>query len=209
MKDAYEELKRMVEEQAKGASLIEKARESLEEQKKIQRMNSVAFTDYFWDWVDGMLEKNESIHNHTSFGSSCVTEEDYDNYYHLEDLYAYIEEYASRNYIYPVGEGFVEFYNLKRNDSYYEIGLIYGQGSSIYIKKTAPVPEYVDFECLKDDIDTPRRKAIAEGLAKVYEQIDVLTDNRVPPVIIKNEISDYLTKTAEEKAKIKKIGSKK
>ncbi len=98
---------------------------------------------------------------------------------------------------------------MKRNDSYYEIGLIYGQGSSIYIKKTAPVPEYVDFECLKDDIDTPRRKAIAEGLAKVYEQIDVLTDNRVPPVIIKNEISDYLTKTAEEKAKIKKIGSKK
>jgi len=209
MEDAYKELKNMLEEEIKETSLIEKARKTMKEQKRIQAMNSIVYTDYFWSWVDGMLEENESIHNHPSFGSSCKTKEDYDNYDHLEDLYTYIEDYASRNYIYPVGEGFVEFYNLKKDDSFYEIGLIYGQGSSLYIKRTAPVPEYVDFECLKENVDTPRKTAIDEGLARVYEQIDVLTGNKVPPVIIKNEISDYLKMTTEEKEKVKKLGSKK
>ncbi len=87
MGDAYEELKGMLEEQVKGASLIEKARDSMVEQKKIQRMNSIAFTDYFWSWVDGTLENNESIHNHPSFGTTCKTEEDYKNFERLEDLY--------------------------------------------------------------------------------------------------------------------------
>lgn len=205
MDDLLKELKERLKEPLDQASI----NRIKEEQRKREENNAYVLTDKYWMWIDEVLKRAESIFNHPSFGTSCQTDEDFENFDKLDNLYNLIEDYASRNYMYPIGEGYADFYNLKRGEDYYEVGIFSGQGSSFYVKRTAPVPECIDFECLKENVDTAKKEVIDECLSKIYDQVDVLIANKVPPVVIKNEIADYLRMPAEDKAKVRKIGSKK
>lgn len=64
-----------------------------------------------------------------------IKEEDYDNVSNLHLLYEGIERYARKNYIYPTKNEFRNIYNLKFENTYFEIGILHGQGTIFFCNK--------------------------------------------------------------------------
>ena len=100
-----------------------------------------------------------------------ISQEDNEKVKNLHLFYEGIELYAKKNYIYPTECDFGGYYNIKLDSIGYEIGMLVGQGTVFFCKRT-PLNkdlEYIDF----NDIMTDKKK---DGVDVITRQLKDLSN---------------------------------
>ena len=119
----------------------------------------------------------------------------------LKYFYYGIDNYASRNFIYPNNEGCYINYNLKKNDVCLQIGIICGVGTSFYVKcvDEADVNNIINFDDIKNNKDQNVTE-INNALNDITNIINNYYENDIPFRAMKAAIDVQIT-ALEEKEK--------
>lgn len=120
-----------------------------------------------------------------------ISQEDNEKVKNLHLFYEGIDLYAKKNYIYPTECDFGGYYNIKLDNIGYEIGMLVGQGTVFFCKRT-PLNkdlEYIDFY----DIMSGKKK---DGVDVITEQLEDLS-NRVLVLYKKGVPLDALIETLD------------
>lgn len=120
-----------------------------------------------------------------------ISQEDNEKVKNLHLFYEGIDLYAKKNYIYPTECDFGGYYNIKIDNIGYEIGMLVGQGTVFFCKRT-PLNkdlEYIDFY----DIMSGKKK---DGVDVITEQLEDLS-NRVLVLYKKGVPLDALIETLD------------
>lgn len=100
-----------------------------------------------------------------------ISQEDNEKVKNLHLFYEGIELYAKKNYIYPTECDFGGYYNIKLDNIGFEIGMLVGQGTLFFCKRT-PLNkdlEYIDF----NDIIADKKK---DGVDVIIQQLNDLSN---------------------------------
>ena len=109
-------------------------------------------------------------------------------------LYEIIEEYATKNYIYPIKFGWVYYYNIKFNNNGFQIGIISGQGTRTVCAK-AKVNEKQDFIDFIDIINDKKRdnvEIIETKLEELSNYVVSLYESGIPKEAIKKTLESLI-----------------
>ena len=100
-----------------------------------------------------------------------ISHEDNEKVKNLHLFYEGIELYAKKNYIYPTECDFGGYYNIKLDNIGFEIGMLVGQGTLFFCKRT-PLNkdlEYIDF----NDLVADKKK---DGVDVITQQLNDLSN---------------------------------
>ena len=157
---------------------LEKLEKGILREKEI-----ISNTDYIvW------LEKFTSEHPYFMGGdwlyqSNKISKEDYQHVLELTHLYMGIDKYANKNYLYPTLESYTSCYLIKFNETYFEIGIFYGQGTSAFcnrIKEVEKDEKFIDFNDVINNKEQASNKEIKKKLEMLSNFIETLTSENIP-----------------------------
>lgn len=148
-----------------------------EKEKNIKTMMSN--TDYLF-WLDRFTQDKEVFYDDQwLYFSDKINDSDKKNVEKLKLFYEGIDEYANKNYIYPISWDYGNYYKIKLDNLGFKIGLTYGQGISFSCERVFVdnEQEFIDF----NDIITDKKKnnvdefdiklnTLADYIKNIYEQ---------------------------------------
>lgn len=152
-------------------------------------------------WLEGFTTKYESFADDSwLYAPTELSHEENEKVANLHLLYEGIELYAKKNYIYPTECDFGGYYNIKLDNIGYEIGMLVGQGTLFFCKRT-PLNkdlEYIDF----NDIMTDKKKdgvdVITQQLKDLSNKVLELHKKGIPLTALIETLDTTLTGIKEE-----------
>ena len=136
-----------------------------------KRKEMFSNTNYI-KWLEGFTTKYESFADDSwLYAPTELSQEENEKVDNLHLLYEGIELYAKKNYIYPTKCDFGGYYNIKLDNIGYEIGMLVGQGTVFFCKRTGidKELEYIDF----NDIMSDKKK---DGVDVITQQLKDLSN---------------------------------
>lgn len=136
-----------------------------------KRKEMFSNTNYI-KWLEGFTTKYKSFADDSwLYTPTELSQEENEKVANLHLLYEGIELYAKKNYIYPTECAFGGYYNIKLDSIGYEIGMLVGQGTVFFCKRTGIDKdlEYIDF----NDIMTDKKK---DGVDVITQQLKDLSN---------------------------------
>ncbi|MBQ7140286.1 MAG: hypothetical protein IJO32_02135 [Bacilli bacterium] len=136
-----------------------------------KRKEMFSNTNYI-KWLEGFTTKYESFADDSwLYAPTELSQEENEKVANLHLLYEGIELYAKKNYIYPTECDFGGYYNIKLDNIGYEIGMLVGQGTVFFCKRTGidEELEYIDF----NDIMSDKKK---DGVDEITQQLKDLSN---------------------------------
>ena len=82
------------------------------------------------------MKNHNQVDTYSYQYESNILGEDCPYIQYLNEFYFIVENYASKNHIYPEMKPYGEYYNISICDALYKIGYDIGQGSMFYIEKS-------------------------------------------------------------------------
>ena len=132
-----------------------------------------------------------------------ISQEDNQKVKNLHLFYEGIELYGKKNYIYPTECDFGGYYNIKFDNIGYEIGMLVGQGTLFFCKRT-PLNkdlEYIDFKDIMNDKKKDGVDVITKQLNDLSNKILELHKKGIPLTAIIETLDTTLTEIKEETKK--------
>ena len=129
-----------------------------------------------------------------------ISQEDNEKVKNLHLFYEGIELYAKKNYIYPTECDFGGYYNIKLDNIGYEIGMLVGQGTLFFCKRT-PLNkdlEYIDFNDIMADKKKDGVDVITQQLKDLSNSVLELHKKGIPLTAIIETLDTTLTGIKEE-----------
>lgn len=165
-----------------------------------KRKEMFSNTNYI-KWLEGFTTKYESFADDSwLYTPTELSQEENEKVANLHLLYEGIELYAKKNYIYPTKCDFGGYYNIKLDSIGYEIGMLVGQGTVFFCKRT-PLNkdlEYIDF----NDIMTDKKKdgvdVITQQLKDLSNKVLELHKKGIPLTALIETLDTTLTGIKEE-----------
>lgn len=165
--------------------------ENRNEQEKInnyKKKQMFSNTTYL-KWLENFtIEYPSFSDNDWLYFPEKLSKEDKEKVENLYLLYEGIELYAEKNYIYPTKCDFGNYYNIKLDNIGYEIGILSGQGTLFFCKRTLINKDikYIDFNDIindkksnKTDMTTYQLKDLSNKVLKLYKKgipLDAIID---------------------------------
>lgn len=176
-------------------SILEKMMAKAKE--KINFRDSLRENTNYIDWLVRFTS------NRGGFDTSILTYEgskfndvDKKNMENIETLYEVINEFAEKNYLSPNLVEFGNYYPIKYNDTYFYIGVDFGQGTSFYCTRLDEVDEdAIDYKVLvhNDKLsETIRKEEKLEQLSDII--ISLLTEDNIPSEVVEKTINESFEK---------------
>ena len=172
--------------------------------KKEKMKKIVSNTDYI-DWLENFSKDNDYFRlewirfylNNTIRNSK----ENYENIMRLPVLYAAIEKYANRNYMYAKHHEWGVYYLIRYKNFIYEIGILLRMENSYYYKRIELTDEnleeykgYIDFYDIINDKVQPKTGYIDERIQRIKEVINIALNDDIPADAVKKTLSDIILK---------------
>lgn len=165
-----------------------------------KRKEMFSNTNYI-KWLEGFTTKYESFADDSwLYTPTELSQEENEKVANLHLLYEGIELYAKKNYIYPTECDFGGYYNIKLDNIGYEIGMLVGQGTVFFCKRTGIDKdlEYIDF----NDIMTDKKKdgvdVITQQLKDLSNKVLELHKKGIPLTALIETLDTTLTGIKEE-----------
>lgn len=165
-----------------------------------KRKEMFSNTNYI-KWLEGFTTKYESFADDSwLYTPTELSQEENEKVVNLHLLYEGIELYAKKNYIYPTECDFGGYYNIKLDNIGYEIGMLVGQGTVFFCKRTGIDKdlEYIDF----NDIMTDKKKdgvdVITQQLKDLSNKVLELHKKGIPLTALIETLDTTLTGIKEE-----------
>ena len=165
-----------------------------------KRKEMFSNTNYI-KWLEGFTTKYESFADDSwLYAPTELSKEENEKVANLHLLYEGIELYAKKNYIYPTECDFGGYYNIKLDNIGYEIGMLVGQGTVFFCKRTGIDKdlEYIDF----NDIMTDKKKdgvdVITQQLKDLSNKVLELHKKGIPLTALIETLDTTLTGIKEE-----------
>ena len=132
--------------------------------------------------------------------SEKISQEDNEKVKKLHLFYEGIELYAKKNYIYPIECDFGGYYNIKLDNIGYEIGMLVGQGTLFFCKRTSLNKdlEYIDFNDILIDKKKDGVDVITQQLKNLSNNVLELHKKGIPLTALIEILDDTLTGIKEE-----------
>jgi len=129
-----------------------------------------------------------------------ISQEDNEKVKNLHLLYEGIELYAKKNYIYPTECDFGGYYNIKLDNIGYEIGMLVGQGTLFFCKRTPLNKDiiYIDFNDIISDKKQSGVDLITQQLKELSDKILELHKKGIPLNALIESLDTTLTGIKEE-----------
>ncbi len=154
-------------------------------------------TDYV-EWLQKFIEDKDSFtYVDYTYCSDNLKEIDKKNIETLYLFYRGIERYASNNHIVPNYFDFGESYKVKYNDFYFNIGIAYGQGSSVFCSK-------ITGKNLKGFINFNNILTNHDSLDKLANLITAMQKSGIPMEDIINTVNTTINKNKKRVLKKEK-----
>ena len=132
--------------------------------------------------------------------SEKISQEDNEKVKKLHLFYEGIELYAKKNYIYPIECDFGGYYNIKLDNIGYEIGMLVGQGTLFFWKRTSLNKdlEYIDFNDILIDKKKDGVDVITRQLNNLSNKVLELHKKGIPLTALIETLDTTLTGIKEE-----------
>ena len=129
-----------------------------------------------------------------------ISQEDNEKVKNLHLLYEGIELYAKKNYIYPTECDFGGYYNIKLDNIGYEIGMLVGQGTLFFCKRTPLNKDiiYIDFNDIISDKKQSGVDLITQQLKELSDKILELHKKGIPLNALIESLDTTLTGIKQE-----------
>lgn len=135
-----------------------------------------------------------------------ISQEDNEKVKNLHLFYEGIELYAKKNYLYPTECDFGGYYNIKLDNIGFEIGMLVGQGTLFFCKRT-PLNkdlEYIDFNDIMADKKKDAVDVITQQLKDLSNSVLELHKKGIPLTAIIETLDTTLTGIKEEEKNLTK-----
>ena len=196
-----------------GQEIMSKHIKNFIEKQKIEEeeINKILSNTDYINWIINFLADNDSFSDYCwLYNSLNLKDIDVKNLKKLSLFYDGVDKYANENFIYPTNDNNGSFYQIKYNDWCFEIGVIYGQGTTYYCQKAyVKEDKYIDFNDILNNRKQDNISEITDTLKLLSECILDAYNKGVPIEAIKNTtdkvINDIIwQKKDKSKIKVKK-----
>lgn len=150
------------------------------------------------DYIDWLIEFTQHYSNFSSdswlYFPKEISKDDYTKVNNLNLMYEGIEEYASKNHLYPFPCNFGNFYKIKLENVGFEIGVLVGQGTLFFCNRVQ-IEEEKDFIDFNDIINNKIRSNATVFDSKLNELSNLVVDlfqSGVPIESITNTLDNTL-----------------
>lgn len=179
-------MKKKLNEKEIAKSYLQILREKEEAEKQI-----VSNYDYI-SW----LEKFTQIHERFASDSWLYKKEelsksDYNNVEKLHLFFNGISEYCRSFHINIESYEDFETVHIKHNNVGYQLGLVIGQGSYVYVKREDPQDNAIIFDNIMNNIVPEEFKTKEELLQKFEKIISAMKEADIPSEIVINTLKKY------------------
>lgn len=179
------------------------------EAQRNNRMKELLSNVNYLKWLETFTKEYSVFSdNDWLYRQDEISNDDKQNVECLELLYMGIEQYASKNYIYPTNSRFGNFYKIKLDSISYEIGILTGQGTQFFCRRVENIDEqeFIDFSDIIHNKKSIHRDAIKNNLNNLSHMIVSLYESGVPLEAIENELKYTLgTIKAQKEAEQSKV----
>lgn len=172
--------------------------------KLFERGNSIkkisSNTDYIM-WLNYFTITHPSFSdNDWLYFPEKINEVDNNHVGELNLLYAAIERYASKNYIYPIPCDFGGYYKIRLGGNGYEVGCVSGQGTVFFVNRVQidNQNDFIDFNDIINNKEQPYVKEIDSQLEDLKARIKVLHENNIPFAAIEETIKQTLSELEKQ-----------
>jgi hypothetical protein len=191
--EEFEQLKMKLESLISPEEISRQVEELANKEAIRKEMNETVKSHSYWQWLTSYVDQYGSVHNSTSFSTDSLTDEDYENINHLDNLFDVVSSFASSNYFYPDENDYSSSYDVKYNGEYYTVGCNYGQGSFCFVEKKESSGRYIDFNYIIDGKDLPDKEYIEEQLDMFTHRLNTLINLSVPIEALKERFDATYT----------------
>lgn len=155
---------------------IEKEIEKNEKSEKIISNNEYML------WLENFSSKhNNFCDDYWIKPNNNITEEDIQNVKNLSILFEAISNYANDNFIEPIYYSLGEYYYIKFNDTFYQIGIMTWEGTLFFCDKAKKCDKkYIDFSDIRNNKKGQNINLIKNKLMKLSELIVNMSEENVP-----------------------------
>ena len=181
-----------------------------ENAKNIKMQEILSNTDYI-KWLDKFtIEHSNFSDDDWLYFPEKISKEDLEKVNNLHLMYRGIEKYASENYMYPTNCDFGNFYNIKLENSGFEIGILVGQGTLFFCNRVQieNQKDFIDFNDILNNKTNDNLTTIKNKLNELSNFISSLYKSGVPLEAIINTLDNTLNemdpKNNPERAKVLK-----
>lgn len=163
--------------------------------------------DEYIKWVISFAEIHGFFSDEDWFDAEDeLSDDDAKKLKNLGAFFDLINEYAERNYIFPISTRFNTTYNVKYQNHGLRVGIMFGQGCSCYCEKAEidDEKEFVDFTDILTNKRQPQVDYIENELAKISESITLAYHNGLPLTALERTIRNTfseLKKSEQESPK--------
>ncbi len=134
-----------------------------------------------------------------------ITEDDLEKVKNLPLLFECISSFAEKNYLTSTLEEWGEYYSIRKDDTYLNIGYNAGQGTSFYCERTDKNANSISYYNIMNQEPMMRTMYVNHKLAKISDEIkDLLVNLKVPVEYIEEMVDNTNKETVKEKVYIKK-----
>lgn len=160
-----------------GKKRLEKVAKKLmeEEKNRKRRIKEIITGGEYILWLEKFTIKHTRFSdNDWLYFPEEISEEDIKSLEELNLFYRGIDEYASKNFIFPSSCDFGNYYCIKFGNIGYEIGIMVGQGTLFFCNKVSiENKEFIDFTDIQNDKEQHKTKLINNRL----EELSLLINN--------------------------------
>ena len=133
-------------------------------------------------WLNDFMKNHNQVDTYSYQYESNILGEDCPYIQYLNEFYFIVENYASKNHIYPEMKPYGEYYNISICDALYKIGYDIGQGSMFYIEKSTNQEEknYININDVIENKRRPGVENINDKLKNLEDMIISLHEDGIP-----------------------------
>lgn len=191
--DIYKEILKDMETE----EIQENAKKHIEDKLKEEEKNIAQMTsniDYMMWLEDFTIDFPAFTSDTWAYFPEMISENNHQKVAMLYLLYQAIEHYASKNYIYKTKCDFGDYYNIKLDNTHYEIGRLIGQGIIFFCcrKPFNKDIKYIDFNDIVNDKKQENVLIIEEGLNKLSNLVYTLYQSGIPLEAITAKLDNIL-----------------
>ena len=194
------------EESKKIFSKIIKERIEREKKRNDRIKTIMSSIDYITWLIDFTKDKEGFNDDDWTYSYEKLSDSDLEKVNELSLFFEGINDYAKINYIYSYPRSFGEYYLIKVGDIGFEIGIMTGQGTLFYCKKTKVDKEYIDYLDILTNRKQDNVSYIKENLDNLSNIIISLYESGVPLDAIIESVDGVINKIVknEEQKVLKK-----
>lgn len=165
-----------------------------ENAKNIKMEEMLSNTDYI-NWLNKFtIEHSSFTDDDWLYFPEKISKEDLEKVNNLHLVYRGIEKYANENYIYPTNCDFGNFYKIKLENTGFEIGILFGQGTLFFCNRVQieNKKDFIDFDDILNNKTNDNLTTIKNKLNELSNFISSLYKSDVPLEAIVNTLDNTL-----------------